>query len=423
MQLNGFQGASPYGRQQAGLFGPQGPYGQYGQDPMSELVVQLQMQVLMQLFMQQALQMLAQMLFAGANGGGGAPSMGCGCGPGGGRGRGLGGGPGGVPGGVGPQPGNFPAMNGPASGAGLRALQAAQSQVGVREATGNNDGVPAQRYSNGRREPWCANFVAWSFQQAGTPLPGNQRSLASVQYMEDQMKRTGQFHRGTPQPGDIIFFANRGASDRGGGRHVGIVERVENGRVHTVEGNSSNAVRRRSYSLNDPRISGYGRVGGGSAPANTPGVDPSASLAATRGADPNTAARLDRVLGGAFAGQGAAFAAAAQRHGIDPNLLAAIAMHETGNGTSRAVRQNNNPGGLMDPRTNWSTLQRFGSLEAGIDAMARNLKRNYIDKGLTTIPQIQQKYAPVGAANDPRGLNGHWQAGVTRFLNQILGRA
>lgn len=257
MQANGFRGFNPY--QNGGVNSPFGQYGQYGQDPLSDMVVQLQMQMIMQLFMQQAFQMLAQALFNGAQGGMPGMDSGCGCGRNGGGYPGIGGG---YPGIGGPQ-GNYPMMPGGSSGAGLGALQAAQSQVGVREATGNNDGLPAQRYSNGRREPWCANFVAWTFRQAGTPLPGNQRSLASVQYMEDQMKRTGQFHRGTPQPGDIIFFGNRGGSDRGGGRHVGIVERVENGKVYTIEGNSSNAVRRRSYDLNNPRISGYGRVGGG----------------------------------------------------------------------------------------------------------------------------------------------------------------
>jgi len=409
MQVGGFNN-NPFGNM--GAFGAQGA----GMDP----VMQAQLQMMMMAFMQQAVMQLFNMLFQG-----GLAQGGCGCGGAGGIGGGTGRGIGAGPSGAGPMPGNFPMATGPSSGAGLRALDAARSQVGVREATGNNDGVPAARYSNGRREPWCANFVAWSFRQAGTPLPGNQRSLASVQYMEDQMKSNGMFHRGTPQPGDIIFFSNRGNSDRGGGRHVGIVERVENGRVHTVEGNSSNAVRRRSYALNNPRISGYGRVGGRAAnnvAANNPAAANS-PVTASGPADPNTAARLNRVLGGRFAGQGAAFAQAAARHGLDPNLLAAIAMHETGNGTSNAVRNYNNPGGLMNPRTNWSTLQRFGSLEQGIDRMASNLKRNYIDKGLTSIPAIGRKYAPVGAANDPTGLNRHWANGVQHYLQRIMGGA
>ncbi len=161
------------------------------------------------------------------------------------------------PGAVNPADGRFVTNN--PSQAGLQALRAAQSQVGVREATGCNDGLPAQRYAGGRKEPWCADFVSWSFRQTGHPLPGNQRRLAGVSYMETKMKQEGKFHRGTPQPGDVIFFQNRMASDRGTGRHVGIVEKVENGRVFTIEGNSGNAVRRRSYRLDAARITGYGR--------------------------------------------------------------------------------------------------------------------------------------------------------------------
>ena len=55
-----------------------------------------------------------------------------------------------------------------------------------------------------------------------------------------------------PSPGDIIFF------DWGAGvHHVGVVD-VENGKVNTIEGNSGNAVRRRSYRIGYGRIHGYG---------------------------------------------------------------------------------------------------------------------------------------------------------------------
>ncbi|MHC4390946.1 MAG: peptidoglycan-binding protein [Planctomycetota bacterium] len=137
------------------------------------------------------------------------------------------------------------------------ALQAATSQMGVREASGNNDGVPAQRYSNGRNVPWCANFVSWSFRQAGTPLPGNQVAIGSCDTMMNELKNQGSYFnrgQGTPQPGDVIFFGTPGDST-----HVGIVESVTNGKVNTVEGNSGNRVTRRSYDLNASRIMGYGR--------------------------------------------------------------------------------------------------------------------------------------------------------------------
>ncbi|WP_236927537.1 glucosaminidase domain-containing protein [Geobacillus thermodenitrificans] len=52
---------------------------------------------------------------------------------------------------------------------------------------------------------------------------------------------------------------------------------------------------------------------------------------------------------------------AAEKYGIDPVLLIAIALHETGYGTSHAVKNKNNPGGIMDPST--GKLKVFDSLE------------------------------------------------------------
>jgi len=164
-------------------------------------------------------------------------------------------GPGQLPGG-GTIPG-APPPSGPTTGAESRraALASAHSQRGVREATGNNDGVPASRYSNGSNVPWCANFVSWNFRQAGNPLPGNQVAIGSCDTMANELKRAGMWiGKQTPQPGDVIFFGTPGDYT-----HVGIVDRVENGRVHTVEGNSGNRVAQQSYPLNASNIQGYGR--------------------------------------------------------------------------------------------------------------------------------------------------------------------
>jgi len=43
-------------------------------------------------------------------------------------------------------------------------------------------------------------------------------------------------------------------------QHVGIVEKVENDKVYTIEGNSNDEVRNKSYSLNNKSIYGYGSV-------------------------------------------------------------------------------------------------------------------------------------------------------------------
>lgn len=73
----------------------------------------------------------------------------------------------------------------------------------------------------------------------------------------------------------------------------------------------------------------------------------------------------------------------------------------------------------MDPASNWMKLKSYSSIEEGIDAMAKNLKTGYIDKGLTTISQIGNKYCPVGAANDPNGTNSGWIPSVTSIYNQL----
>lgn len=123
---------------------------------------------------------------------------------------------------------------------------------------------------------------------------------------------------------------------------------------------------------------------------------------------------LDAKLGGVLKGKGAQIAFAGEKYGINPAVLAAIMMHETGNGTSDAATNKNNVGGMM--KSDGSGLMSFDSIDAGIDAMASNLDRNYVDKGITTLSGVQQKYAPVGANNDPNNLNSHWTTGVTKYL-------
>jgi hypothetical protein len=133
------------------------------------------------------------------------------------------------------------------------------------------------------------------------------------------------------------------------------------------------------------------------------------------GTNPTVSSNLDSKLGGVLKGQGAVFEQAGKMYGIDPKLLAAISMHETGNGTSNAVRNKNNVGGMMGEQG----LQSFKSLEDGILAMASNLKRNYFDKGLNTISEIQKKYAPIGAENDPTDLNQYWASAVSKYYKQM----
>ena len=121
---------------------------------------------------------------------------------------------------------------------------------------GNVNGYPYWSwYGFNGRVPWCACFVSWCINKAGYLEP----KFAHVIYGGiSWFSAHGQWgSRGYPDiaPGDLIFFdwENNGETD-----HVGMVIGKDSTNVYTVEGNSGNACKVKSYPLNSPLISGYG---------------------------------------------------------------------------------------------------------------------------------------------------------------------
>ena len=114
------------------------------------------------------------------------------------------------------------------------------------------------------------------------------------------------------------------------------------------------------------------------------------------------------------------FTKAGAKHGVPPALLAAIAMHETGGGTSSAFRNKNNAMGVSDS----SGPVQMESVAASIEKMASLLGRG-INQGTgpyanaKTIDDIARVYAPPGAGNDPRNLNQFWTQGVTSNIQKL----
>lgn len=103
---------------------------------------------------------------------------------------------------------------------------------------------------------WCAAFVTWCLRQGGVPADVAVSEI-SCQRMTDWYRDNSTYYRRTdgyrPIPGDIIMFRY----GSGGANHVGLVVGVENGRVYTIEGNTSDMVGLRSYSLQNTAILGY----------------------------------------------------------------------------------------------------------------------------------------------------------------------
>lgn len=112
-------------------------------------------------------------------------------------------------------------------------------------------------YGFNERVEWCACFVSWCANQCGYIDAGTIPKFSGCQWGVSWFKQHGQWinNRITPTPGMIIFFDwdGNGMSD-----HTGIVEKVENGRVYTIEGNTEDSCRERSYPLGDYEILGYG---------------------------------------------------------------------------------------------------------------------------------------------------------------------
>ncbi len=130
---------------------------------------------------------------------------------------------------------------------------------------GNVGGEPYWSwYGFGSRVEWCACFVSWCANECGYidtgVIPKFAGCVNGVQWFKDR----GQWMDGSaePVPGMIIFFDwdNKGSSGPQDGLsdHVGIVQKVENGIVYTVEGNSGDSCRINQYSVGYYEILGYG---------------------------------------------------------------------------------------------------------------------------------------------------------------------
>jgi len=124
---------------------------------------------------------------------------------------------------------------------------------------GNVGGQPYWSwYGFDGRVEWCACFVSWCANECGYIDAGIIPKFAACQSQGiPWFKERGQWQDGsyTPKAGDIIFFDWEGDNSSD---HVGIVEKVENDTVYTVEGNSGDACKQRSYAIGSSVIIGYG---------------------------------------------------------------------------------------------------------------------------------------------------------------------
>lgn len=216
----------------------------------------------------------------------------------------------------------------------LRVLQTAEAEVGYLEkATNSNldsktgnaghgnftkysrdaDNIPG--FYNGKKQgfPWCDVFADMMFvytygvATAKKLLCQPDKSCgAGCGYSANYYKAAGKFHTKNPKPGDQIFFKD----STGAVCHTGLVYKVDNAKVYTIEGNTSGTsgvvangggVFKKSYALSYNRIYGYGRpdyysiVGENPDASGTEKVAPKLTVDGKWGA--TTTKRLQQIFG------------------------------------------------------------------------------------------------------------------------------
>lgn len=119
-----------------------------------------------------------------------------------------------------------------------KTLAVAISQIGVREATGHNDGPQVETYLKsiglGKGYSWCMAFVYWCTLQAANAL--NRRTpLVKTGGVLNQWETT-LCHRTQIPTAGCIFIIDEGK----GLGHTGFVESVAGDLIHTIEGNTNN---------------------------------------------------------------------------------------------------------------------------------------------------------------------------------------
>lgn len=122
-----------------------------------------------------------------------------------------------------------------------------------------------------------------------------------------------------------------------------------------------------------------------------------------------TAAQLDAKLKNKLKGMGSVFVACQEKYGVNAVFLAAIAIHESGNGSSKAAKSKNNFFGMMGKRGQL----KFDTPQECIECAANNLTKKdgyYFGKGRYTIGNIGRKYA-----SDKK-----WTSRVIKMMKSIM---
>jgi len=200
-----------------------------------------------------------------------------------------------------------------------KVVSIAQGYIGCKESDGShkkiidlyNSHKPLARgYAVKYTDAWCSTFASAVAIAAGLTdiIPtecGCEKHIALFKALGSWQENDAY----VPAPGDYIFYDwqdgtnyadtdNTGAAD-----HVGIVEKVSGQTITVIEGNYSNAVKRRTLAVNGRYIRGYGvpKYGSGTASAAPAAPAQTAKPTVTEKKAADAARSLDKTLAGTYA--------------------------------------------------------------------------------------------------------------------------
>ena len=144
----------------------------------------------------------------------------------------------------------------------------AKSQIGYHEGknssqlSGTSDGT--NNYTEfgrwiGRQDMWCSIFVSWCAYNAGVSTSVINKTASTVNGLQQFIDQKRAYTRAnvaagkyTPKAGDIVYFKNNRNNNIT--NHVGIVTNYSGSTLYTVEGNSGDRVKPKSYKISDTYI-------------------------------------------------------------------------------------------------------------------------------------------------------------------------
>lgn len=115
-------------------------------------------------------------------------------------------------------------------------------EVGVREKTGNNDGVRVEEYLRSaglsKGSPWCASFIYWTYLKCGDTLDIKYPGWVPSYFPKDKLiyQRGTDINKRKPIIGDLIgiWFSSKGRL-----AHIGFYDGEDDYFYYTVEGNTN----------------------------------------------------------------------------------------------------------------------------------------------------------------------------------------